>query len=389
MVTQLSRIPKPQIMIVDDSKVVRWSITKILGEKYSIHAVESAESAWNLLQAEQGIVLVFCDLQMPGMDGYQFLRQMRSTSNPRFINLPIIIISGEEDTEDLREQLLKEGATDFVLKPFDASMLCGRVAAYVNYQQQIMQLEQDTELDPISGLAGRNYFQLHAERNITLALRHNIEFTLAVLEIDHYQQLLEKLGSKVFLQLLFQVGKRIKGSTRVEDLTARIDQARFGLVFPMTNSIGGRLAIERVCNDLDCMVLKYAGEQIKFSVSAGMSEFETGCKLSVHELIGSAEQALRQAISAGGNQVVGYAKPYDIETEEPASKVGIDRSIELIRHINAGKVDEISEQQMSQLLLDIRPVLELADRRMKIGLTELLEHAYKQIAKKSYGSPEE
>ncbi len=383
MVTELTRSIEPQIMIVDDSKVVRWSIAKILGEQYHIHAVETAETAWDMLQKEQGIALVFCDLQMPGMDGYQFLRQVRGASDPRFINLPIIIISGEEDTESLRERLLLEGATDFVLKPFDASVLRARVAAYVNYQQQIMKLEQDTELDPISGLAGRNYFQLHAERNITLASRHDIEFTLAVLAVDRYQELLERLGGKIFLQLLFQVGMRIKKSTRLEDLAARIDQARFGLVFPMTNSVGGRLAIERVCRDLDSMVLKYAGEHIEFSVSAGMSVFTAGCKLSVHELIGMAEQALRQAVSAGGNQIVYYGElgvSADAGEEAPAGVMDIDRTVELLQHLHAGREEEIEDRQLRQLLSNIRPALELADRRLNIGLTELLERAYKRIA---------
>lgn len=383
MVTELTGSLEPQILIVDDSKVVRWSISKILGDKYTIHAVASAVTAWEMLQAEPGIVLVFCDLQMPGMDGYQFLRQVRGAGDPRFINLPIIIISGEDDTEGLRERVLQEGGTDFVVKPFDASILRGRVAAYVNYQQQIMQLERDTELDPISGLAGRGYFQLHAERNMTLAARHSIEFTLAVLEIDQYQELLGRLGGKVFLQLLFQVGKRIKQSTRLEDLTARIDQARFGLVFPMTNHVGGRLAVERVCNDLETMVLKYAGEQIRFSVSAGISVFDSGCKLSVHELIAMAEGALRQAISAGGNQIVRYGEPdapEDAGAGQSPAGTDSDGLAELLRYIHAERVDEISDQQLSRLLLAVRPVLELADRRLHIGLTEALARWYKPAA---------
>lgn len=383
MVAELTGSLAPQILIVDDSKVVRWSISKILGDKYTIHAVASAVTAWEMLQAEPGIVLVFCDLQMPGMDGYQFLRQVRGAGDPRFINLPIIIISGEDDTEGLRERLLQEGGTDFVVKPFDASILRARVAAYVNYQQQIMQLERDTELDPISGLAGRGYFQLHAERNMTLAARHSIEFTLAVLEIDQYQELLGRLGGKVFLQLLFQVGKRIKQSTRLEDLTARIDQARFGLVFPMTNHVGGHLAVERVCNDLETMVLKYAGEQIRFSVSAGISVFDAGCKLSVHELIAMAEGALRQAKSAGGNQIVRYGgpdAPVDAGAGQSPAGADIDGLAELLRYIHAGRVDEVSDQQLSELLLAIRPLLELADRRLQIGLTEPLAHWYKPTA---------
>lgn len=379
MVAELINPIKPQILVVDDSKVVRWSINKILGEKYLVHAVEDAESAIAVLDAEEDISLVFCDLHMPGMGGHQFLKKIRDKKDPRLANLPIIIVSGEDDTEELKAQLLDEGATDFVHKPFDVSVLQGRVAAYVSYQQQVMRLEQDVELDPISGLAGRSYFQLHVERNLTLATRHKTGFTLAVLEIDKHQELLDRLGKKIFFQLLFQIGKRIKNIIRTEDLAARIDHGRIGLVLPLTNRVGGRLAIERVCEDIDSMVLKYAGEQIKVSISAGMSVFELNSVLSTCGLVARAEEALRSAVDSGGNSVVSSEQldeqRYE-SIEQPPVWVADDPSIELMREIQAGVTDVVSDQDLRSLISDIRPVLELADQRFNLGLSEPLKQLF-------------
>ncbi len=378
MVTELINPTKPQILVVDDSKVVRWSISKILGDKYLVHAAEDAESALAMLHAEDSIALVFCDLQMPGMSGHEFLKKLREDGNPRLVNLPIIIVSGAEDTEALKRQLLGDGATDFVQKPFEESVLRGRVAAYVNYQQQVMRLEQDVELDPISGLAGRSYFQLHVERNLTLSTRHKTEFTLAVLEIDNYQMLLDKLGSKIFNQLLFQIGKRVKNVIRTEDLAARIDQARIGLVLPLTNRVGGRLAVERICEDIDSMVLKYAGERINVSLSAGMSAFDIGSALSTHGLISNSEEALQKAIDAGGNCVVGadqLSRQSGAAIEPPPVWVADDPSIELMREIQAGVTDTVSDRELRQLLSDLRPVLDLADQRFNLGFGVPLQQA--------------
>lgn len=376
MVTELLRPTKPQVLVVDDSKVVRWSISKILGEDYLVHAAEDAESALALLHAEQDIALVFCDLQMPGMSGHEFLKRLREDGAPRLLNLPVIMVSGEDDTEELKRQLLAEGATDFVHKPFEEATLRGRVAAYVNYQQQIMRLEQDIELDPISGLAGRNYFQLHAERNLTLAARHRIEFSLAILEIDDYKTLLDRLGNKTFIQLLFQIGKRIKAIIRTEDLAARIDQARFGLVLPLTNRVGGSMAIDRIREDIGCMRLKYAGEPLKVSISAGMSIFEVGSELSTFGLIGRAEEALRDALASGGNSIVGgevLEEHGETTTQQPSVCA---TSIELIHDIQAGASDGVSDQDLRQLLMDLRPVLELADRRFDLDLSKPLSQAF-------------
>lgn len=375
MVAEIINPAKPQILVIDDSKVVRWSISKMLGEEYTVHVAENAETALEILQAEQDIALVFCDLQMPGMSGHQFLQKVREDGNPRLINLPIIIVSGEDDTEELRKQLLEEGATDLVRKPFDEAVICGRVAAYVNYQQQVMRLERDVELDPISGLAGRNYFQLHVERNLTLATRHKSEFTLAVLEIDNHQALLDKFGNKVFFQLLFHVGKKIKTVVRTEDLAARIDQARIGLVLPLTNHVGGRLAVERVCREINGMALKYAGEPLKVSASAGLSVFELGSVLSTYGLVASAEEALRSAIDSGGNCIVDADQLEhqggDAEEHAPVW-VADDPAIDLMREIQAGNVEEVSDQELKQILVDLRPVLELADSRLNTGFGQLL-----------------
>jgi diguanylate cyclase (GGDEF)-like protein len=375
MVAEIVNPAKPQILVVDDSKVVRWSITKMLGEEYTVHVAEDAETALDILHAEQDIALVFCDLQMPGMSGHQFLRKVREDGNPRLINMPIIIVSGEEDTDELRKQLLEEGATDLAQKPFDEAVISGRVAAYVNYQQQVMRLERDVELDPISGLAGRNYFQLHVERNLALATRHKTEFTLAVLEIDNAQELLDRYGNKIFFQLLFHVGKKIKNVIRTEDLAARIDQARIGLVLPLTNHVGGRLAVERVCREINGMVLRYAGEPLKVSASVGLSVFELGSVLSTYGLVASAEEALRSAIDSGGNSIVD-AEQLDqqgVEAEEhPTVWVADDLAIDLLREIQAGNVGEVSDQELKQILADLRPVLELADQRFNLGLSEQL-----------------
>lgn len=346
----------------------------MLEKDYTVHVAENAESALDILNAEEDISLVFCDLQMPGMSGHQFLQKVREGGNPKLANIPIIIVSGEEDTDELKKQLLDEGATDIARKPFDESVICGRVSAYVNYQQQISRLERDVELDPISGLAGRNYFQLHVERNLTLATRHNTEFTLAVLEIDNYQALLDKFGNKIFFQLLFHVGKRVKGVIRTEDLAARIDQARIGLVLPLTNRVGGRLAVERVCREINAMALKYAGEPVQVSASAGVSVFEMGSVLSTCGLVARAEEALQSAIESGGKCIVSSEQlgGQAAGEEHPPVWVADDPSIELMREIQSGNTEKVSDQELKQLLADLRPVLELADSRLNAGFGQLL-----------------
>jgi hypothetical protein len=147
-------------------------------------------------------------------------------------------------------------------------------------------------------------------------------------------------------------------------------------VLPLTNRVGGRLTIERVRKEIDGMILKYAGEQLKVSISAGLSVFELGSVLSTCGLVANAEEALRSAIDSGGNCILSTEELHDQgkECEEhPPVWVADDPSIDLMREIQAGNVDEVSEQELKQLLEDLRPVFDLADSKLNIGFNKLLD----------------
>jgi hypothetical protein len=106
-----------------------------------------------------------------------------------------------------------------------------------------------------------------------------------------------------------------------------------------------------------------------------MSVFEIGSVLSTCGVVASAEEALREAIDRGGKCVVGIEQldenGYE-SGEHPPVWVADDPSIDLLREIQAGKVDEVSDQDLKRLLDDLRPVFELADSRLNLGLSQQL-----------------
>jgi len=382
--TELKQSEPPHLLVVDDSKVVRWTANKMLRKEYTVHLAEDGASAWSILQETPEIDLVLCDLQMPGMDGHEFLQLIRGDDDPRLINLPVIIITGEEDEDKVREQVRDEGATDFILKPFNELILRSRVAAYIGYQRHVVQWEQQTELDPISGLAGRNFFRTHVESNLALAERHQTEFTVAVLEIDQYQHLLQQLGNKVFLQLLFQVGKRIKTTIRKGDLAARIERAQFGLVLPLTNRIGGQRGVERICAAVDSMVLKYANKPLKISISSGVTWFNQHHTAGFDDLVAQAEHALRHAI-AKGNRVISYHPQRTMagqahEQESPAAEAPDVDVQAMLDQLRLGKGRRLNDELLRGTLLQLWPLLECANGRLELGMEAALKSAYERLA---------
>ena len=104
------------LLIVDDSRMVRKIISVSLkGENFKLYEASSGLEALDKLM-ETNIDLIFTDINMPNMDGLEFIK--RCKDDDMFKHIPIIVITTEDGVED-RERALQLGAAGFVSKPLD------------------------------------------------------------------------------------------------------------------------------------------------------------------------------------------------------------------------------------------------------------------------------
>jgi len=127
----MSETPKPRILAVDDSRVMRRAMSKVLGKEYDVVEAEHGEDAWTHLLNDPTIQVVFTDLSMPYLDGFGLLERMRDSDDPHLQALPVIIITGKDDDEETKQAALDKGASDFITKPFDSVQLQARAKAHV------------------------------------------------------------------------------------------------------------------------------------------------------------------------------------------------------------------------------------------------------------------
>ncbi|ANE46936.1 hypothetical protein SY83_12355 [Paenibacillus swuensis] len=109
------------MLLVDDDPNNNYALGAALGQKgIQVLSAPSGKDAIRLLEEVTGIDAVLMDIMMPGMDGLETIRRIRS--NPRFEHLPIIAVTAKALDQD-REDGLAAGATDYMKKPIDVKEL--------------------------------------------------------------------------------------------------------------------------------------------------------------------------------------------------------------------------------------------------------------------------
>ena len=116
----------PVVLIVDDSRMVRASLSKHLQGHYEVQQAEDGEAGWQALLAEPRISVVISDLSMPKLDGYQLLERIRASDVPRVKVMPVMMISGSEDEAE-RKRASDLGATDFITKGVGSAEVLARL----------------------------------------------------------------------------------------------------------------------------------------------------------------------------------------------------------------------------------------------------------------------
>lgn len=113
---------KQRILVVDDEEETRSVCKRVLTkEAYFVQVVESGKKGLDRLQSEN-FNLALVDLKMPGMDGMEFLKQIRTN----YKEIEVIVITGHGSTESAI-QAMRLGAYDYVTKPFDITELSSTV----------------------------------------------------------------------------------------------------------------------------------------------------------------------------------------------------------------------------------------------------------------------
>ncbi len=120
---------KKKILVIDDELSIRMLLENFLKKTYTV--VTKNDGMEGLGWLEEGNIpdLIVADIQMPNLDGYEFVKNLRASGY--FRHIPIIMLSGIESSSE-KIKCLKLGADDYIVKPFNPEELAIRIELLIS-----------------------------------------------------------------------------------------------------------------------------------------------------------------------------------------------------------------------------------------------------------------
>ena len=142
------------ILVIDDKEEIRTLIKAVLGNYgFNVIEAENGQRGVQMLQ-DHRLDLVVCDINMPGMDGYQTLGAVRESSSTAPI--PFILMPGLVSRAGFRRGMAN-GADDYLVKPFTTDELIDAVMSRLSRQTDF-QIDADRRAQKLHEYAARHSF---------------------------------------------------------------------------------------------------------------------------------------------------------------------------------------------------------------------------------------
>ena len=299
IINRLSKNRQYKVMVVEDSAPFRNSLKKILTSlQFHVFTAAHGEEAMSYFADNPDIRLVVCDYRMPVKDGLEVLKEIRAAGDKNQIGV-LMMTSPSENVNGAI--FLKNGANDFIAKPFVKEELICRVNNLIEAMENINQIADFANKDFLTGVYNRRYFYDDMNEYIAYAEERAEPYAVAMLDIDHFKEINDACGHDSGDRVLKTLAKKLIDETKNGDLIARFGGEEFCIVLKnVSNEEAVKFFVNLRASIANCKV-RLKKEQIKFTVSIGVAFSRSDYRLD--ELLELADEALYRAKENGRNRV--------------------------------------------------------------------------------------
>lgn len=299
IINRLSKNRQYKVMVAEDSAPFRNNLKKILTSlQFQVFTAAHGEEAMSYFADNPDMKLVVCDYRMPVKDGLEVLKEIRAAGDKNQIGV-LMMTSPSENVNGAI--FLKNGANDFIAKPFVKEELICRVNNLIEAMENINQIADFANKDFLTGVYNRRYFYDDMNEYLAYAEECAEPYAVAMLDIDHFKQINDTYGHDGGDRALKTLAKKLIDETKKCDLVARFGGEEFCIVLKnVSNEEAVKFFVNLRASIANCKV-RLKKEQIKFTVSIGVAFSRSDYKLD--ELLELADEALYRAKENGRNRV--------------------------------------------------------------------------------------
>jgi two-component system cell cycle response regulator len=298
------------VLIAEDDPIFRRILESWFKKwDYQVTAVENGVDAWEVLQREDAPQLVILDWMMPGMDGIEICRRIRS--GDQGVYRYVLLLTAKDDKQDVIAGL-EAGADDYLTKPFDVNELRARVRAgkrILDLQAALIRAKDDLQFaaahDPLTGLWNRGAIIDLLKREVSRRQRSGEALGVIMTDIDYFKKINDTHGHLIGDAVLQEVTRRLAVGVRPYDVVGRYGGEEFLVVFPGCNAANLIVGAERLRHCIADQPIETSVGQISVTLSLGLASVEPDEKETVdcEAFLRNADEALYAAKARGRNRV--------------------------------------------------------------------------------------
>lgn len=295
---------QPVLLLIDDSP----SIHRLLGfklKKEGLEFVTAFSGPEGLEMARRSPPsLILLDLNMPDVDGFKVLRELKN--DPVTIQIPVIVLSGSTEAAE-KVRAFDLGAMDYVCKPFDVHELRARINSALRIHRLMEMLARRAQIDGLTGLWNRSYFDDRLAAELANCARTKSQLALALCDLDDFKKLNDRFGHPAGDSVLEGFADVLSSTLRSYDIACRYGGEEFAIILPDSNLEQAQAVCERVRVALEEKRWPNYPD-VRVTASFGLT---TGGLNGVNEpsaWLEAADQALYQSKSGGRNRITVYPR---------------------------------------------------------------------------------
>lgn len=332
---------KFDILIVDDyADNLRILSTILVEQGYQVRKAINGKLALAAIETQKPD-LILLDIQLPDINGYELCRLIKD--NPQTKMIPIVIISVQEEAEDIVRAFIA-GAADYIKKPFRTEEVIIRVKTQLmihrlntqlekqnhllyekNYQLKVeienrvqaefalqeanAKLQKLAFLDSVTGVGNRRYFDEQLSRYWRQMARENNNLSLIICDLDYFKVYNDTFGHPEGDRCLKQVSDAIKrGVKRPFDAVFRYGGEEFVIILPQTPLEGAIQVAKNIQFEIELLQIPHPNSLTNpfVTLSFGIASQIPHLAQSQNDLISQADEALYLAKIKGRNTYVFY-----------------------------------------------------------------------------------